>query len=230
MTQTVAFPLNPEPVLPATDSGVHGPGCYDADGKLRCGWPERHEESFTERAPSPPDRPVAKARSIGRLMDRLLTSLIVALGVIAVGIGILVFVANLHFQTVTSGSMRPTVSPGDLAVTQAVPISSLKVGDVIVFFPPTSSTEPVMHRIVSLGNGVITTRGDANNVDDPWQATLSGTIAYRMVAVVPFLGWLTELQRPALIVAGLLVGLAILLELRKEVRGRKTKARSEPQP
>jgi signal peptidase len=230
MTQTVAFPLDPEPVLPVTDSGVHGPGCYDADGKLRCGWPERHEESFTERAPSPPDQPVAAARSKKEILDRLLTSLIVALGVVAVGIGILVFVANLHFQTVTSGSMRPTVSPGDLAVTQAVPISSLRVGDVIVFFPPTSSTEPVMHRIVSLGNGVITTRGDANNVDDPWQATLSGTTAYRMVAVVPFLGWLTELQRPAVIVAGLLVGLMILLELRKEVGSRKTKARSEPQP
>ena len=39
--------------------------------------------------PSPPDRPVAKARLIGRLIDRLLTSLIVALGVMAVGIGIL---------------------------------------------------------------------------------------------------------------------------------------------
>ncbi len=208
---------------------MHGPGCYDADGKLTCAWPERHDGTFIEVLPSPPDQQVVKARSKRVILDRLLTSLIVALGVVAVGIGILVFVANLHFQTVTSGSMRPAVSPGDLAVTQAVPASSLKVGDVIVFFPPTSSTEPVMHRIVSLGNGVITTRGDANNVDDPWQVTLSGTTAYRMVAVVPFIGWLTELQRPALIVAGLLVGLMILLELRKEVRGRTTKARSEPE-
>ena len=228
MTQTLAFPLDPEPVVPATDSGVHGPGCYDADGKLRCGWPERHEESFTEISPSPPDRPVAKARSVGRLFDRLLTSLIVALGVTAVGIGILVFVANLHFQTVTSGSMRPAISPGDVAVTQAVQVASLKVGDVIVFYPPTTSTEPVMHRIVSLVNGEIKTRGDANNVDDPWQVTLSGTTAYRMVAVMPFVGWLIELQRPALIVAGLLIGLIVLVELRKEVGGRTTKARLEP--
>jgi signal peptidase len=164
------------------------------------------------------------------MIDHLLTVLIVAVGVIGVSVGILVFVNNLHFQTVTSGSMRPTISPGDVAVTQTVPVSSLAVGDVIVFFPPTSTTEPVMHRIVSLVDGVITTRGDANNVNDPWQVTLTGTTAYRMVAVVPFLGWLTELQRPALIVAGLLVGLAILLELRKEVIGRNTKARSEPQP
>jgi signal peptidase len=229
MSQAAAFPLHPEPVSPGTDSGVHGPGCYNADGKLTCAWPERHDGTFTEVSPSPSDRPVVKARSIGRLIDRLLTVLIVAVGVIAVGIGILVFVANLHFQTVTSGSMRPTISPGDVAVTQAVPVSSLKVGDVIVFYPPRVTAEPVMHRIVSLVNGVITTRGDANNVDDPWQVTLTGTTAYRMVAVVPFIGWLTELQRPALIIAGLLVVLAILLEIRKEVRGKRTKARSEPQ-
>jgi len=37
-----------------------------------------------------------------------------------------------------------------------------------------------MHRIVSIVNGVIKTRGDANNVDDAWQVTLSGTTAYRM--------------------------------------------------
>jgi hypothetical protein len=82
---------------------------------------------------------------------------------------------------------------------------------------------------VSINNGLIKTRGDANNVDDPWQVTLTGPTAYRMVAVVPFIGWLIELQRPALIVAGLLIGLAILLEIRKEVRGRRAKARSEPQ-
>jgi len=208
---------------------VHGPGCYDADGKLTCAWPERHDGTFTEVSPAPSDRPVAKTRSIGRLIDRALTALIVAVGVVAIAVAILVFVNNLHFQTVTSGSMRPTISPGDVAVTQAVPVSSLKVGDVIVFYPPGVTAEPVMHRIVSLENGLIKTRGDANNVDDSWQVTLRGTTAYRMVAVVPFIGWLTELQRPALIVAGLLVVLAILLEIRKEVRGKRTKARSEPQ-
>lgn len=227
MSQTAALPL--DPASPATIGDEHGPGCYDADGVLTCAWPERHDAGFTEPEPSPPDHPVAKFRRLSVLTDRLLTWLIVALGLIAVGVGILVFVANLHFQTVTSGSMRPTISPGDVAVTQAVPVSSLKVGDVIVFYPPGVTAEPVMHRIVSLENGLIKTRGDANNADDPWQVTLTGTTSYRMVAVVPFIGWLIELQRPALIVAGLLVVLAILLEIRKEVRGRRTKARSEPQ-
>jgi signal peptidase I len=229
MSQTAALLLDPGPGFPPVDGTVHGPGCYDGNGELTCVWPERHDESFTGLAPSPPNQPVAKARSKSFLTDLLTTSLMVALAVIAVGIAILVFVAHVHFQTVTSGSMRPTISPGDVAVTQAVPVSSLKVGDVIVFYPPGVTSEPVMHRIVSLDNGLIKTRGDANNVDDPWQVTLSGTTAYRMVAVAPFLGWLIELQRPALIVAGLLLGLALLLEIRKEVGGRKTRARSEPQ-
>jgi signal peptidase len=131
-----------------------------------------------------------------------------------------------------SGSMRPTVSPGDVAVTQGVPIGSLRVGDAIAFYPP-GQTLPVLHRIRSMqttASGlVITTRGDANSVDDPWRATLQGPTGYRLVAVVPFIGWLTELQRPALLVAGLLLGLAILLELRKEVLGRTKKPRSQPQ-
>src|ERR1035437_4151060 len=130
MSQAAAFPLHPEPASPGTNSGVHGPGCYDADGKLTCAWPERHDGTFIEVLPSPPDQAVVKARSIGRLLDRMLTALIVALGVVAVAIGILVFVNNLHFQTVTSGSMRPTVSPGDMAVTPAAPVASLKGGDV----------------------------------------------------------------------------------------------------
>lgn len=158
--------------------------------------------------------------------SRLLTGLLVAAGVVVLAIGIAVRVADLHVQTVLSNSMRPTVSAGDLAVTQAVPIGSVRVGDVITFHPPTGD-RTLIHRVTSLRDGVITTRGDANPVDDPWHATLAGTTAYRLVAVVPFVGWLTELQRPALFFAGLLVGLSIVLELRKEVKARAM--RSQPQ-
>ena len=156
----------------------------------------------------------------------------VAAAVLVVAIVVTFRVADLHVQTVVSGSMRPTVSPGDVAVTQGVPVGSLRVGDAIAFYPP-GQTLPVLHRIRSMtpaaSGMVITTRGDANNTDDPWRATLHGTTAYRLVAVVPFIGWLTELQRPAFLVAGLLLGLAILLGLWKEVKRRGTKSESPPQ-
>lgn len=143
-------------------------------------------------------------------------------------IGVTFRVADLHLQTVLSDSMQPTVSAGDLAVTQAVAIGSVDVGDVIVFYPP-ASTRAVIHRITSLQDEVITTRGDANSVDDPWHVRLAGPTAYRLVAAVPLLGWLTELRRPALLAAGLLLGLAVALELIKQVRARTSRSRPEPQ-
>ena len=160
--------------------------------------------------------------------SRLFTALIVGAGVLVLGMGVAIRVADLRFQTVLSGSMRPTLSPGDVAITQGVPMGSVHVGDVIVFVPPTES-HPVIHRITSLHDGVITTKGDANSVADPWHVTLVGSTAYRLVAVVPFLGWLADLQRPALLLAALLVGLGILLELGKEVRARTRKSQPEPQ-
>jgi signal peptidase I len=175
-----------------------------------------------EVLPSPQVVPVAKARSIGRPIDRMLTALIVAAGVAAVAIGVLVFVANLHFQTVLSNSMQPTFSAGDVVVTQAVPIGSLRVGDVISFYPP-NKTEPVIHRITSLkttgADAVVTTRGDANPVDDLWLATLQGATAYRLVAVVPFIGWLTDIKGPLLVLAGLLVLFVLVRQVtRKGIR------------
>ena len=133
--------------------------------------------------------------------------------------------ADFHVQTVLSGSMRPTVSPGDLAITQGVPMDSLRVGDVVVFTPP-NETQAVIHRIASREGDVITTKGDANSVADPWSVTLQGSTGYRLVFVVPYLGWLTELRGAALVAAGLIVALLILLEIRKGVGARRAQVAS----
>ena len=157
--------------------------------------------------------------------SRLVTGLmlIAGVGVLAGGIGFRF--ADFHIQTVMSGSMRPTVSPGDLAITSGVPIGSLGVGDVVVFIPP-NETQPVLHRIASRDGVVITTKGDANSIADPWRITLQGATAYRLVFVVPFLGWLTELRSAALIGAGLIVALLILFEIRKGVGAWRARATS----
>jgi signal peptidase len=157
--------------------------------------------------------------------SRLFTGLllVVGAGVLAVGIGFRV--ADFHVQTVLTGSMRPVVSPGDLAITQGVPIGSLRVGDVVVFTPP-NETQTVLHRIASREGDVITTKGDANSVADPWRVTLQGATGYRLVGVVPYLGWLTELRSVALISAGLIVALLILREIRKGVGAHRAQVAS----
>ena len=133
--------------------------------------------------------------------------------------------ADFHVQTVLSGSMRPILSPGDLAITQGVPMGSLRVGDVIVFTPPTE-TQSVIHRIASRQGDVITTKGDANSVADPWHVTLQGATGYRLVFVVPYLGWLIELRSLALVGAGLIVAVLILLEIWKGVGARRAQVAS----
>ena len=157
--------------------------------------------------------------------SRLFNGLLVAAGVAVLAGGIAFRMNDLHVQTVLSGSMRPTAQPGDLAITAGVSTGSLRVGDVIVFTPPTQA-RPVLHRIASLEGDAITTKGDANRVADPWQLTLQGATQYRLVFVVPFLGWLSELRAAALIAAGLLVALHILVEIRKGVGARRAQPAS----
>ena len=98
-----------------------------------------------------------------------------------------------HATPVLSGSMRPGLQPGDVVVTQRVPISDLRVRDVVVFYPPNQTAHETVHRIVKLtvkgGTTSITTWGDANPVADPVVSSLSGTTAYRVVRVVPLLGY-----------------------------------------
>ena len=156
---------------------------------------------------------------------RIVDVVLVTAGALVLAAGIGFRVADFHVQTVLSGSMRPTLSPGDLAITQGVPLSSLRVGDVVVFTPP-NETQAVIHRIASREGDVITTKGDANNVADPWSVTLQGATQYRLVFVVPYLGWLTELRSAGLIVAGLCVALLILLEIRKGVGARRAQVAS----
>jgi signal peptidase len=156
---------------------------------------------------------------------RIVDVVLVTAGVVVLAGGIAFRMADFHVQTVLSGSMRPTMSPGDLAITQGVPVSSLRVGDVVVFTPP-NETQAVIHRITSLKGDVITTKGDANRVGDAWRVTLQGATQYRLAFVVAYLGWLTELRSAALVAAGLIVALLILLEIRKGVGARKAQVAS----
>ncbi|HEY3344363.1 MAG TPA: signal peptidase I [Anaerolineaceae bacterium] len=68
-----------------------------------------------------------------------------------------------RFMYVRSGSMVPTFYPGDLAVVSVIENSPVHAGDVIFF---KILGEPVLHRAISIENGLITTQGDANNTPD----------------------------------------------------------------
>jgi len=144
---------------------------------------------------------------------------------------------QFHATPVLSGSMRPGLQPGDVVVTQRVPISDLHVRDVVVFYPPNQTERQTVHRIVNLTvkNGVtaITTWGDANLVRDPAVSSLKGTTAYRMVRVVPLVGypaiWLQNAGRGMLIIAlGALLLIAAAVTLLRPDKPAKPSRRKAP--
>lgn len=175
-----------------------------------------------------PDSPPRAGEKHTSRRSHFITALMLTAGVAILTGGIAFRMGDFHVETVLSGSMRPTASPGDLAITQGVPVNLVRVGDVVVFTPP-DQTQPVMHRITSVTDGAITTKGDANSADDRWTIRLAGPTAYRLVAVVPFVGWLTQLERPALLLAGLLALLGIVRWLWKEVVAKRLNTRLQHQ-
>jgi len=147
---------------------------------------------------------------LGRLIHKGLSTLLLVLAFCALAFaGYEVKTGQWHATPVLSGSMRPGLQPGDVVVTQRVPISALRVRDVVVFYPPNQTAHQTVHRIVKLTvkgtTTSITTWGDANLVPDAAVSSLKGDTAYRMVRVVPLVGypaiWLQNGNRGMLAIA-----------------------------
>lgn len=116
-----------------------------------------------------------------------------------------VLIAGFAFLTysdtrrVSGISMLPTLETGDLVVIQNVSVSSLKVGDIIVYGPPCSiSGESVIHRVVGISSAGLTTKGDNNPYTDQSGGIASQPIVQKclvgqVVFVIPYLERLSTL-------------------------------------
>jgi signal peptidase I len=65
--------------------------------------------------------------------------------------------------TVISGSMWPQLSRGDVVLVKKTTLAEIKVGTVIVF---RHAGGLAVHRVVNIDGNLITTRGDANPLED----------------------------------------------------------------
>lgn len=96
-----------------------------------------------------------------------------------------------EWRTVVTGSMRPTIEPGDV-VLAAPPSGEPQVGDVVVFQDPIHGDRDVVHRIVGFDSeGQVISQGDANSEVDPWTLSpfdVSGGVVFQ----VPKVGFLVE--------------------------------------
>jgi signal peptidase I len=127
-------------------------------------------------------------RTIARVTTALVAGAVVTL---VVGFAALL-VAGFKPVVVYSGSMRPTLGVGSLAVDRVAPASSVHVGDVITFNDPYTKGRLVTHRlaqIVPTKHGLAyRTKGDANAARDPWTIRLNDKVG-RVAFHVPLAGY-----------------------------------------
>ncbi len=86
---------------------------------------------------------------------------------------------------IVSGSMEPTITTGALTLVHFCTVSECEEGDIITYFSP-DFNEYVTHRVVSVGDDYLVTRGDANKVDDP-TPVIDGMMYGKVVAIWNFL-------------------------------------------
>lgn len=156
---------------------------------------------------------------------QILTTLALLAGMaLFLGIGVGPHIFGYRPVTMLSGSMTPTIRPGDMAIDTPEPLSAVRVGQILTIRTPTPSGYVDSHRVthvqrLSDGAIVIRTKGDANKVQDPWHAQLHGPTVWRVRAVLPRLGYLVNALRgplphvlllwvaPLVLVAWLLAGI-----------------------
>ncbi len=130
---------------------------------------------------------------------------------------------------VLSGSMEPKIHTGSVIFDNPnVQISSLKVGDIITFKPPTDPNILITHRIYRIvkqnGQEGFMTKGDANAVQDGWIVPVNNVIATYDHVTIPYLGYYLEFIRTkmglamVLIVPGAFLIISQIISLRKTLR------------
>ena len=124
------------------------------------------------------------------------------------------FVAGYRPVAVYTGSMKPALPVGSLAVDRPIAAEDVRVGDVITFSDPYVSGRLVTHRVVEIlhtrAGRAYHTKGDANPSRDPWTIRLSGRVG-RVTFAVPVAGYVLVYAHTREVRGGLLFLVAALV-------------------
>jgi signal peptidase I len=145
------------------------------------------------------------------LSSILLGSVVVLVLIVIVGMVLGVW----RFTVIDTGSMRPTLNPGDVAVLTSESTTDLKQGQIVAFHPPGEPRLTVIHRVFSIQrvpNGVIIqTKGDANNTSDQWHARLIAKTIWRETTKAPKVGYLAVWSHQRAVRLGVLILIVTLV-------------------
>src|SRR5689334_5290690 len=103
------------------------------------------------------------------------TTLLSVLAVVGIAFVVAAF-AGFRAVAIQTGSMRPTIAPGDVVVTRLEAATRLQPGAIVVFRHP-ALDRLVTHRVTRVnrtGDWVeVTTKGDANLATETWRVPAS---------------------------------------------------------
>ncbi|MET8855845.1 MULTISPECIES: signal peptidase I [unclassified Streptomyces] len=141
------------------------------------------------------ERPPGRRHWAHRVLSALLSLVVVLLAVGFAVAAVAVKSGKWEASSVLSGSMEPKLPTGSVVIAQRAPVTSLKVGDIVIFHRPDEPERQVVHRIVkitpSADGPVLETKGDANRTQDPWHVRPEGDTAWIVRHDVPYIGYVT---------------------------------------
>ena len=146
-------------------------------------------------------------------MKKILSrSVLAVLVLILAGLALIYFLPDYNLYLVRSESMRPAIDMGDLIITGPLdgPINGeIKPGTIVTY---EYRKENITHRVQSIDDKTLVTKGDAVEDSDPWSVTLSDVRGIYLFKI-PYVGYLTNFVQTKLgwfltiiIPASLLVG------------------------
>lgn len=109
---------------------------------------------------------------------------------------------SLHILTVLSGSMQPSIQPGDVVICTSIQPESIEINDIITFaHHDTSNKQSITHRVIDIiyedQTVSFQTKGDANE-DADVQLVSEKQVIGIVVFTIPLLGYFVSFMQSQL--------------------------------
>jgi signal peptidase I len=144
-----------------------------------------------------------------------LAAVVIFVGILLVTIVIPMIQGSTCFLIVLSGSMAPSMSPGDVIISNHIDPKEVHLNDVITFTYADSPKKFVTHRVVNITTSEAVmiqfqTKGDANKEPDGrW--VQSQEIVGKVTLVIPYLGYVSNFAKSKLGFLTIIIIPAILI-------------------
>ncbi|MEM4592901.1 MAG: signal peptidase I [Sulfolobales archaeon] len=145
-------------------------------------------------------------------------SILVSLALLFLALALLRYIPLV----VTSGSMSPTISVGDLVIVHAVGGYNVEVGDIIAY--AMEGRQVVVHRVIATGSDWVRTKGDANPDPDPFLVSYRDILG-KVVFIVPRVGYLAIVFQTGGWVAYSSIAMVLAVVLSVAYVSRRTRSR-----